>query len=126
MLPLDEGTCTAYTLRWYHRAAAGGTEACHPFVYGGCGGNANRFGTREACERRCLPGVVQNQGTGMGLPLHPNRSLDAEPTQIRSWSGSQVRSTLRLGAWDRLLDQGAEQRILAVESPQCSLLQGPE
>ena len=54
-LPLDEGSCTAYTLRWYHRAAAGGTEGCHPFVYGGCGGNANRFGTREACEHRCPP-----------------------------------------------------------------------
>lgn len=64
LLPLDEGSCTAYTLRWYHRVAAGGTEACHPFVYGGCGGNANRFGTREACERRCPPRVVQNQGTG--------------------------------------------------------------
>uniref|UniRef100_A0A8C7C5A1 Collagen alpha-1(VII) chain n=1 Tax=Neovison vison TaxID=452646 RepID=A0A8C7C5A1_NEOVI len=70
LLPLDEGSCTAYTLRWYHRVAAGGTEACHPFVYGGCGGNANRFGTREACERRCPPRVVQNQGTGMALPLH--------------------------------------------------------
>ncbi|KAK2091089.1 Collagen alpha-1(VII) chain [Saguinus oedipus] len=65
-LPLDEGSCTAYTLRWYHRAVPGGTEACHPFVYGGCGGNANRFGTREACERRCPPQVAQNQGTGMG------------------------------------------------------------
>ncbi|TEA23988.1 hypothetical protein DBR06_SOUSAS21910072, partial [Sousa chinensis] len=63
-LPLDEGSCTAYTLRWYHRAVAGGTEACHPFVYGGCGGNANRFGTREACERRCPPRVAQSQGTG--------------------------------------------------------------
>uniref|UniRef100_A0A2K6LVM1 Collagen alpha-1(VII) chain n=1 Tax=Rhinopithecus bieti TaxID=61621 RepID=A0A2K6LVM1_RHIBE len=57
-LPLDEGSCTAYTLRWYHRAVPGGTEACHPFVYGGCGGNANRFGTREACERRCPPRVA--------------------------------------------------------------------
>uniref|UniRef100_A0A2K5F6Q4 Collagen alpha-1(VII) chain n=1 Tax=Aotus nancymaae TaxID=37293 RepID=A0A2K5F6Q4_AOTNA len=65
-LPLDEGSCTAYTLRWYHRAVPGGTEACHPFVYGGCGGNANRFGTREACERRCPPRVAQHQGTGMG------------------------------------------------------------
>lgn len=65
-LPLDEGSCTAYTLRWYHRAVPGGT-ACHPFVYGGCGGNANRFGTREACERRCPPQVVHSQKTGRGL-----------------------------------------------------------
>lgn len=63
-LPLDEGSCTAYTLRWYHRAVAGGTVACHPFVYGGCGGNANRFETREACERRCPPRMAQSQGTG--------------------------------------------------------------
>ncbi|KAK1332718.1 hypothetical protein QTO34_007401 [Cnephaeus nilssonii] len=63
-LPLDEGSCSAYTLRWYHRAAAGGTRACQPFVYGGCGGNANRFGTREACERRCLPHGAQSQGAG--------------------------------------------------------------
>lgn len=62
-LPLDEGSCTAYTLRWYHRAVPGGT-ACHPFVYGGCKGNANRFGTREACERRCPPQGVHRQNTG--------------------------------------------------------------
>lgn len=63
-LPLDEGSCTAYTLRWYHRAVPGGKEACHPFVYGGCGGNANRFGTREACERHCPPRVVQSSRAG--------------------------------------------------------------
>ncbi|KAF6098975.1 collagen type VII alpha 1 chain [Phyllostomus discolor] len=63
-LPLDEGSCTAYTLRWYHRAGAGGPGGCHPFVYGGCGGNANRFGTREACERRCPPRGAQSQGGG--------------------------------------------------------------
>ncbi|XP_036189535.1 collagen alpha-1(VII) chain isoform X2 [Myotis myotis] len=62
-LPLDEGSCSAYTLRWYHRAA-GGTRACHPFVYGGCGGNANRFETREACERHCLPPGAPSQGAG--------------------------------------------------------------
>ncbi|ELR46375.1 Collagen alpha-1(VII) chain [Bos mutus] len=67
-LPLDEGSCSAYTLRWYHRAGAGGTKACHPFVYGGCGGNANRFGTREACEHRCLPQAAHSQGTGTSVP----------------------------------------------------------
>ncbi|KAM5291881.1 collagen alpha-1(VII) chain [Ctenodactylus gundi] len=66
-LPLDEGSCTAYTLRWYHRALPGHKEACHPFVYGGCGGNINRFETREACELRCLSGVVQSQKTASML-----------------------------------------------------------
>ena len=125
LLPLDEGSCTAYTLRWYHRAVAGGTDACHPFVYGGCGGNANRFGTREACERRCMPRVVQSQGTGMGLPLRPERDLDTVPTQIRSWSGSHVRTPLRLGGLGQTSpDQVADQRTLAVESPPCSPLKG--
>lgn len=55
--------------------------ACHPFVYGGCGGNANRFETREACESRCPPRMAQSQGTGMGLlptPLgaYPDRGQD--------------------------------------------------
>lgn len=78
-LPLDEGSCSAYTLRWYHRAGAGGTKACHPFVYGGCGGNANRFGTREACEHRCLPQAAHSQRTGTSIP-----PFQEGPAQIMS------------------------------------------
>ncbi|CAO2633498.1 Collagen alpha-1(VII) chain, partial [Lemmus lemmus] len=85
-LPLDEGSCTAYTLRWYHRAVPGGT-ACHPFVYGGCGGNANRFGTREACERRCPPQVVHSQKTGRGL----DSLSEAAATCVSAWARSSLR-----------------------------------
>ncbi|KAH8412060.1 hypothetical protein KR222_007949 [Zaprionus bogoriensis] len=28
-------------------------NACKDFVYGGCGGNSNRFPTKEACEAKC-------------------------------------------------------------------------
>ncbi|XP_038627650.1 collagen alpha-1(VII) chain [Tachyglossus aculeatus] len=49
-LPLDEGTCASYKLRWHYNPR--GSE-CRPFIYYGCGGNANRFGTKEACEKRC-------------------------------------------------------------------------
>lgn len=91
-LPLDEGSCTAYTLRWYHRAVAGSTEACHPFVYGGCGGNANRFGTREACERRCSPRAVQSQGTGMGPPASPALSLPRSWVRVLSQKSPQMGS----------------------------------
>uniref|UniRef100_A0A8C0HRN6 BPTI/Kunitz inhibitor domain-containing protein n=1 Tax=Buteo japonicus TaxID=224669 RepID=A0A8C0HRN6_9AVES len=39
-LPLDEGDCQHYTLRWYYNQRV--TE-CRPFVYSGCRGNLNRF-----------------------------------------------------------------------------------
>uniref|UniRef100_A0A8C4P8P3 BPTI/Kunitz inhibitor domain-containing protein n=1 Tax=Dromaius novaehollandiae TaxID=8790 RepID=A0A8C4P8P3_DRONO len=49
-LPLDEGDCHRYTLRWYYNQRA---AECRPFVYGGCRGSLNRFDSREDCELRC-------------------------------------------------------------------------
>jgi hypothetical protein len=79
-----------------------GGIGCHPFVYGGCGGNANRFGTREACERRCPPQVVQSQKTGRDLaPPQQGTGHWTYPDQITGdgpWGqGSWVRSFLRPG-----------------------------
>jgi len=28
-------------------------KGCDSFVYGGCGGNANRFNSKQACESAC-------------------------------------------------------------------------
>ncbi|XP_075369784.1 uncharacterized protein LOC142415407 [Mycteria americana] len=49
-LPLDEGDCQRYTLRWYYSQRV--TE-CRPFVYSGCRGNLNRFDSKEECELHC-------------------------------------------------------------------------
>ncbi|KFU88900.1 Collagen alpha-1(VII) chain, partial [Chaetura pelagica] len=43
VLPLDEGHCQRYTLRWYYNQRA--TE-CRPFVYSGCRGNPHRFDSK--------------------------------------------------------------------------------
>ncbi|MCA9556844.1 MAG: BPTI/Kunitz domain-containing protein, partial [Myxococcales bacterium] len=49
-LPPEVGDCDAAIPRWYYDPAVG---HCAEFVYGGCGGNANNFETREACEGAC-------------------------------------------------------------------------
>ncbi|KAG7326181.1 hypothetical protein KOW79_009582 [Hemibagrus wyckioides] len=51
VLALDEGGCSRYTLRWYFNSQVG---ECRPFIYSGCGGNANRYTHKEECEQHCL------------------------------------------------------------------------
>lgn len=46
------GDCQDYTLKWYYDKEK---QACRQFWYGSCGGNANRFETKEECEARCVP-----------------------------------------------------------------------
>ncbi|KAF6098972.1 hypothetical protein HJG60_003131 [Phyllostomus discolor] len=45
-----EGECQDYILKWYYNKKE---RACQPFWYGSCGGNANRFETKEECEVQC-------------------------------------------------------------------------
>ncbi|XP_018791689.1 PREDICTED: male accessory gland serine protease inhibitor-like [Bactrocera latifrons] len=42
--------CAAYVPSWTFDAA---NNNCLSYVYGGCGGNDNRFPTQEACEQKC-------------------------------------------------------------------------
>ncbi|XP_072308808.1 uncharacterized protein [Eucyclogobius newberryi] len=51
LLPMEEGNCVRYTLRWYFNS---GVQACRPFIYSGCEGNDNRFLHPEDCEEACL------------------------------------------------------------------------
>uniref|UniRef100_A0A668ATA4 BPTI/Kunitz inhibitor domain-containing protein n=1 Tax=Myripristis murdjan TaxID=586833 RepID=A0A668ATA4_9TELE len=48
--PMSEGGCTEFVLLWYFHRRSG---ECRPFVYGGCGGNQNRFPSRQECQKWC-------------------------------------------------------------------------
>jgi hypothetical protein len=53
-LPADSGSCLAYAPAYYHDVRTG---LCTPFVYGGCGGNDNRFASQDDCEAACSGGA---------------------------------------------------------------------
>lgn len=48
--PADGGLCMAYMERYAFNPA---TRICDKFVYGGCGGNGNRYSSVEECEEHC-------------------------------------------------------------------------
>ncbi|XP_026315037.1 papilin isoform X10 [Hyposmocoma kahamanoa] len=51
-LPIEQGSCAGNFGRWGFNAESG---QCEQFVWGGCEGNGNRFGSEAACNLRCNP-----------------------------------------------------------------------
>ena len=49
-LPPVTGPCKALFRRFFYNAT---TDQCELFIYGGCGGNDNRFDTRSECIAAC-------------------------------------------------------------------------
>ncbi|XP_033235181.1 kunitz-type serine protease inhibitor 2-like [Drosophila pseudoobscura] len=47
----QKGLCRALMRRWSYDAA---NRVCTRFIYGGCGGNANRFESQRECEATCM------------------------------------------------------------------------
>ncbi|HQY59877.1 MAG: BPTI/Kunitz domain-containing protein [Myxococcales bacterium] len=54
-LPRVVGPCEAAIPRFWFNS---GTGRCEPFVYGGCGGNANNFKDVAECAAVCAPAVA--------------------------------------------------------------------
>uniref|UniRef100_A0A023GMJ4 Putative kunitz-type serine protease inhibitor 6 n=1 Tax=Amblyomma triste TaxID=251400 RepID=A0A023GMJ4_AMBTT len=52
----EVGFCKAKLPRWWFNADSG---KCEQFYYGGCGGNANKYLTKEKCEKTCSPQTVK-------------------------------------------------------------------
>lgn len=51
-LPIERGSCAGNFGRWGFNAE---TRRCEQFIWGGCEGNSNRFGSEAACVMRCNP-----------------------------------------------------------------------
>ncbi|VDP14869.1 unnamed protein product [Soboliphyme baturini] len=59
--------CIAQVQRWWFNPA---TQMCMPFIYNGCGGNSNRFDSRERCESYCGSlGCPFSQSLSISLPM---------------------------------------------------------
>ena len=52
MLAAESGVCRAAFTMWYYDAA---TATCKSFIYGGCGGNENRYSSEKHCLKMCKP-----------------------------------------------------------------------
>ncbi|KAK7074374.1 hypothetical protein SK128_004623, partial [Halocaridina rubra] len=50
LLEKDSGPCFAAKTKYYYKKETG---TCESFVYGGCGGNRNRFRTLKDCQETC-------------------------------------------------------------------------
>ena len=80
--PQDQGNVChpGYRLVWFYDANEG---RCSQFWYGGCGGNENRFHTKEQCENLCLRGHsvpirigLAGAGRAQEVPHHPVAAND--------------------------------------------------
>ncbi|XP_022306998.2 actinia tenebrosa protease inhibitors-like isoform X1 [Crassostrea virginica] len=49
----QSGNCNAFFPSWTFNPV---TRQCQEFIYGGCGGNRNRFNSRQDCRRACVNG----------------------------------------------------------------------
>ena len=69
-LPKDPGHCWAAMPRFYFNKE---TSQCEKFVYGGCDGNANRFGSIADCQNACFTGKPESEIDRCSLPSDPGR-----------------------------------------------------
>ncbi|KAI6189901.1 hypothetical protein M3Y97_00058300 [Aphelenchoides bicaudatus] len=82
-LTVDAGPCTnGYQDAYYFDQFTG---SCYPFIYTGCGGNANRFTSRGDCELRCGHLSSRNKQTGGSVLGQPTpKTSNQQASERRS------------------------------------------
>ncbi|GMT09209.1 hypothetical protein PFISCL1PPCAC_506 [Pristionchus fissidentatus] len=58
----DAGECSTAVMKWHWDS---GRRACRQMVWGGCGGNGNRFSSRSECEQLCVRETAYPAGTNV-------------------------------------------------------------
>ncbi|XP_032939783.1 kunitz-type serine protease inhibitor 4-like [Catharus ustulatus] len=66
-LPALTGRCRASIPRWFFNASAG---SCESFVFGGCGGNRNNFGSERECRESCGGAAASSPAPTNSTPEH--------------------------------------------------------
>ncbi|XP_047512899.1 papilin-like isoform X1 [Pieris napi] len=80
-LSLERGSCAGNFIRWGYDP---NSRRCSQFIWGGCGGNTNRFNSEAACMHRCNPpGALQAECI---LPQEAGNCTEKRPV----WSFSQT------------------------------------
>ena len=72
----DPGPCSEGYKRYYYDSERG---QCIPFVYGGCGGNLNRFKTYDTCRGYCSGSGNSAVASASAGGLRPTRLAQDDP-----------------------------------------------
>ena len=86
------GQCGAELVRYTYLAAA---DVCTPFLYGGCAGNDNNFGTLEECSERCLTladsgSETENSQNSTGTTAEEGQTREGELQKMTTEPGGSV------------------------------------
>ncbi|CAH8481799.1 unnamed protein product [Schistosoma turkestanicum] len=80
-LPMKKGYCLQNKPRFYYSSAE---KKCLPFTFKGCGGNENRFHTKEQCEKFCMNTTTTGKIDRKVVPntTVASRRINASTTRI--------------------------------------------
>ncbi|GFS71683.1 papilin [Nephila pilipes] len=72
-LPRDKGPCKGYLMRYYYDKTE---KSCKKFIYGGCQGNENNFGSIAECIKKCV--AASSDPEDIEVTLNPDEFLNSE------------------------------------------------